>query len=188
MAGTSRFFVQWLGLALLLLVPVGAAGATAAAGDRDAITDVADALAPGEYIWRGNRKTSGPVEIVISLPLQRAYVYRDGTLIGKSTISSGRRGYESPIGRFPILQKRQVHHSNRYDNAPMPFMQRLNWHGVALHGGHVPGYPASHGCIRLPMGFARRLYAVTGLGDVVFVLDEPVDSAETALEQARASA
>jgi lipoprotein-anchoring transpeptidase ErfK/SrfK len=184
MASTRRFFVQWLGFALLLLlIPAGAAGAA----ERSAI-DGPDELSPGEYVWRPDRATSGPVEIVISLPLQRAYVYRSGVLIGKSTISSGRPGYESPLGRFPILQKRQVHHSNRYDNAPMPFMQRLNWHGVALHGGHVPGHPASHGCIRLPMGFARRLYAVTGLGDVVFVLDEPVDSAETALEQARASA
>ncbi len=186
MAGTSRFLVQWLGFALLLLlVPAGAAGAV---GDRDPLADGRDALAPGEYVWRGNRKTSGPVEIVISLPLQRAYVYRDGTLIGKSTISSGRPGYDSPIGRFPILQKRRIHHSNRYDNAPMPFMQRLTWRGVALHAGHVPGYPASHGCIRLPTGFAQRLFAVTGLGDVVFVLDEPLHSAETALEQARARA
>src|SRR3546814_1869559 len=85
------------------------------------------------------------------------------------TVSSGRRGYESPVGRFEILQKRKVHRSNRYENALMPYMPRLNWYGVAFHGGRVPGYPASHGCIRLPMQFAEKLYGVTDLGSFVFV-------------------
>ena len=184
MSRLSRLVGRGLGLGLLLsLVPLGAAGA------QDLIPISAEReLAPGEYFWDSAAAAAeGPVEIVVSLPLQRAFVYRDGALIGESTVSSGKEGHESPIGRFEILQKREVHHSNRYDDAPMPFMQRLTWQGVALHAGTVPGYPASHGCIRLPAGFARRLFGITGLGDVVMVVDAPV-SAETALEEARASA
>lgn len=181
MASTNRLFVRWLALLLCLI----ASGAVAAR-EPHPIADGPDGLAPGEFVWRPDRADAGPIEIVISLPLQRAYVYRDGTLIGASTISSGKDGHETPLGRFQILQKRRVHHSNRYDDAPMPFMQRLTWQGVALHGGHVAGQPASHGCIRLPMGFAQRLYSVTGLGDAVTILDEPIYSPEAALEQARA--
>src|SRR3546814_5930351 len=103
------------------------------------------------------------------------------------TVSSGRRGYESPVGRFEILQKRKVHRSNRYENAPMPYMQRLNWYGVAFHGGRVPGYPASHGCIRLPMQFAEKLYGVTELGSFVFVADQALHSPKEALNLARAN-
>jgi hypothetical protein len=142
-------------------------------------------LEPGKYLWRPQLAEHGPVEIVINLRQQRAYVFRGGTLIGASTISSGREGYESPIGRFKVLQKRQTHRSNRYDDAPMPYMQRLNWHGVALHGGHVPGYPASHGCIRLPIGFAKALYGVTELATFVYVGEDDVTSPDEALVLAR---
>src|SRR3546814_18937 len=82
-------------------------------------------LAPGQFVWLPERAPAGLVEIVVSLASQRAWVFRSGTLIGTSTVSSGRRGYESPVGRFEILQKRKVHRSNRYENAPMPYMQRL---------------------------------------------------------------
>ena len=96
--------------------------------------------------------------MVIDLTTQRAFVYRDGTLIGVSVIASGKRGYETPRGTFTVLEKERHHHSNKYDNAPMPYMQRLSWSGLALHGGHPRGHPASHGCIRLPMGFAAALF------------------------------
>jgi len=162
--------------------------APAAAQDAAPIEASAQKLKPGGFVWQPERATSGPVEIVISLGSQRAFVYCGDTLIGVSTISSGKKGHESPIGRFQILQKRQLHRSNRYNDAPMPFMQRLNWHGVALHGGHIPGYPASHGCIRLPTKFAQKLFQVTELGGFVFVADEEIESAEAALKLARANA
>ena len=88
------------------------------------------------------------------------------------TISSGKAGKETPTGTFEILQKKQMHHSNLYNNAPMPFMQRLTWDGIALHAGKLPGYPASHGCIRLPAAFAKLLFAETRKGMLVVVADE----------------
>jgi len=109
---------------------------------------------------------------VISLPQQRAHVYRSGIRIGVSTISSGKPGHATPTGAFPILQKRRVHRSNLYDNAPMPYMQRLTWDGIALHAGRIPGKPASHGCIRLPKAFAKALFSVTERGVTVVVADE----------------
>jgi L,D-transpeptidase-like protein len=126
-------------------------------------------LRPGEFVWQPERAPEGAVEIVVSLTLQRAYVYRGGTLIGVSTVSTGRDGHATPTGRFDILQKHRQHHSNRYNGAPMPFMQRLTWDGIALHAGEIPGRPASHGCIRLPLDFARALFAVTSVGAAVHV-------------------
>jgi hypothetical protein len=118
----------------------------------------ASELAPGSYLWNPSLAPDGPFSMLISLPSQQAYVYRGGTLVGITTIASGKPGYETPDGTFTVLEKEKVHHSNKYDNAPMPFMQRLTWFGLALHGGHPHGYPASHGCIRLPMGFAAALF------------------------------
>ncbi|MDQ8755240.1 L,D-transpeptidase family protein [Sphingosinicella sp. LHD-64] len=128
-------------------------------------------LDPGEFAWRPELAPSGAVEVVVSIPLQRAYVYRSGTLIGVTTVSTGRPGHATPIGRFDILEKRREHYSNLYNNAPMPFMQRLTWDGIALHAGQIPGRPASHGCIRLPMAFARELFQVTRVGATVHILD-----------------
>src|SRR3546814_10651322 len=78
----------------------------------------------------------------------------DLRLVGMASVSTGMKGHRTPTGEFPVLQKRQWHRSNLYSNAPMPFMQRLTWDGIALHAGHNPGYPASHGCIRLQIGSA----------------------------------
>ncbi|HEY0310082.1 MAG TPA: L,D-transpeptidase family protein, partial [Luteimonas sp.] len=117
-----------------------------------------DALRAGESTWTPQMAPSGPVLVVVSLPAQRAWVYRNGVRIGTSTVSTGRKGHETPVGVYTILQKAREHYSNLYDSAPMPFMQRLTWDGVALHAGHLPGYPASHGCIRLPPDFAERLF------------------------------
>jgi lipoprotein-anchoring transpeptidase ErfK/SrfK len=174
-----------LAAALLLCL---AALQPAAARTAPDIETRAAALRAGQYVWQPEQARAGPVEIVMSLKVQRAWVFRSGTLIGVSTISSGKRGKESPIGRFEILEKRKVHRSNRYDDAPMPFMQRLNWYGVALHGGHVPAYPASQGCIRLPMGFAEKLFATTSLGAFVFITEEAPASPAAALTLARAHA
>ena len=129
-------------------------------------------LKPGEYAWHPEASPRGPIVLVVSLTEQRAYVYRNGVLIGVSTISSGKKGHETPTGVFTILQKHEDHYSNLYENAPMPYMQRLTWSGVALHAGKLPGYPASHGCVRMPYEFARLVFAETKTGLTVVVSDD----------------
>ncbi len=111
----------------------------------------------------------GTVRLVVSIPNQRLYAIRDGSLIATSAVSTGKRGHATPVGFFHIMEKQVHHRSNRYSNAPMPYMQRLTVSGVALHAGHLPGYPASHGCIRMPLGFARRLYGLTSFRSTVIV-------------------
>ena len=128
-------------------------------------------LKPGEFEWHPEASLSGEIVMLVSLPTQEIHVYRGGTRIGRSSISSGKAGNDTPVGAFPILQKRKVHFSSLYDDAPMPFMQRLTWDGIALHAGKNPGYPASHGCIRLPREFAEHLFGVTDHGQVVVVAD-----------------
>ena len=96
--------------------------------------------------------------MIVSLATQRGTLYRNGVPIAITTVSTGKAGHETPTGVFTILQRDIDHRSNLYDDAPMPYMQRLTWGGVALHGGRLPGYPASHGCIRLPQAFARLIY------------------------------
>jgi lipoprotein-anchoring transpeptidase ErfK/SrfK len=151
------------------------------ASENAAFDAEAAALRPGQYIWRAERAASGPVEIVVSLEAQMAYVYRAGTLIAATTVSTGRAGHRTPTGSFTILQKNRRHFSNLYNNAPMPNMQRLTWDGIALHAGALPGYPASHGCIRLPMEFSRLLFDVTRLGTRVHVIQDAPPSAIEAL-------
>jgi lipoprotein-anchoring transpeptidase ErfK/SrfK len=101
------------------------------------------------------------IHILVSIPQQRAWVFEGADLLATTPVSTGKPGHETPTGRFHILQKAVHHRSNVYSNAPMPFMQRLTNSGIALHAGHLPGYPASHGCIRLPWGFAKRLFGLT---------------------------
>jgi lipoprotein-anchoring transpeptidase ErfK/SrfK len=123
----------------------------------------------------------GGVLIVVSLPSQRMFVFRHGELWDSSKVSTGRPGNDTPEGIFPILQKKAMHRSNLYDDAPMPWMQRLTWGGVAIHAGRVPGFPASHGCIRLPGDFARKLYAITRFNStIVIVADTPLATAREA--------
>jgi hypothetical protein len=129
-------------------------------------------LKPGEYAWHPEFSPQGPVVLIVSLPEQLAYVYRNGVIIGASTVSTGKKGHETPTGVFTILQKHQDHYSNLYNDAPMPYMQRLTWSGVALHAGRLPGYPASHGCVRMPYEFAQLLYGETKTGLTVIVSDE----------------
>jgi hypothetical protein len=129
-------------------------------------------MKPGTFEWEDDRTLEGPVAITISLSAQRIYVYRGQTLIGVSSISTGKGGKPTPVGDYVILQKHKDHVSNIYDNAPMPYMQRLTWDGIAIHAGHDPGFPASHGCIRVPLAFAKNLFAVTSLGASVSVAKE----------------
>jgi len=129
------------------------------------------ALKPGEYWWNPKLSPSGPVMVLVSVPEQMMHVYRNGILIGRSTVSTGSKGNATPGGVFSILEKKQEHYSKKYDNAPMPNMQRLTWTGIAMHSGNLPGYPASHGCIRLPFDFSQLLFSATASGGTVVVGD-----------------
>jgi lipoprotein-anchoring transpeptidase ErfK/SrfK len=129
-----------------------------------------DGLKPGQFVWEKRESYNNPLRLVAVLDIQRLYVFDGDDLVGFATISTGKKGKETPTGAFKILQKKIYHESNIYANAPMPFMQRLTWDGIALHAGHNPGYPASHGCIRLPKPFAQALYDATQMdGDVVIL-------------------
>ncbi len=110
-----------------------------------------------------------PMIVLVSLRNQKAHIYRGMSLVTTTRVSSGKRGYSTKAGVYSILEKRRRHYSNLYAGAPMPYMQRLTWSGTALHAGVVPGYPASHGCIRLPHSFALKLFSMTNVGEQVVV-------------------
>ena len=115
-----------------------------------------------------------PLMIVVSLGQQRVEIYRGTELVTNAKISSGKPGYDTRTGVFSILEKRRYHHSNLFSGAPMPWMQRMTWTGTALHAGIVPGYPASHGCVRLPFSFAPKLFQMTNVGENVVVAQNRV--------------
>jgi lipoprotein-anchoring transpeptidase ErfK/SrfK len=168
--------------ALALSVPLTPAFATietyeaksaALEAAEQARTDMAEAfgdkqLKPGQYVWRDGVSEGAP-RVIVSLSDQMAYLYRGEQLVAVSTVSTGTDKNPTPTGIFPILAKKTMHHSKKYDNAPMPFMQRLDQYGIALHAGKLPGYPASHGCIRLPSKFAAKLFGVTDIGSTVYI-------------------
>ena len=126
-------------------------------------------LLPNQFLWRKNAPTSGEPRVVISLFDQLAYLYRGDELVAVASISSGKPGKDTPTGIFPIQEKKVFHRSAKYDDAPMPYMQRLDQYGIALHAGHNPGEPASQGCVRLPKEFAARLFKVTDIGTPVLI-------------------
>jgi hypothetical protein len=126
-------------------------------------------LKKGEFLWMAEAVPTGPVVMVVSITEQRAYVYRNGVLIGATTVSTGRPGHPTPTGVFTVLQKQKEHRSTIYDGAPMPYMERLTWGGIALHAGGLPGYPESHGCIHLPSEFAQRLFEISPNGMTVVI-------------------
>jgi hypothetical protein len=134
-------------------------------GDKD--------LKPGDYLWRDVPASAGAERVVISLGDQLAYLYRGETLMAVATISSGEPGRDTPTGIFSVLDKKPMHRSKKYDNAPMPFTQFIDQYGVALHAGFNPGRPASHGCVRLPSAFAKKLYTVTEIGTPILIGAEP---------------
>jgi hypothetical protein len=142
--------------------------------DKASIVNVVTTLKPGQYVWAPQAAPEGPLLLLVNLHTQRALLFRNGVPIGATTLSSGKPGHSTPTGVFTVLQKHVEHRSSKYNNAPMPYMQRLTWGGVALHAGNLPGYPASHGCIRLPAGFAKLLYGVTRLGMTVIISDSRV--------------
>jgi lipoprotein-anchoring transpeptidase ErfK/SrfK len=116
-----------------------------------------------------NAKPHGPLIIAVSIEQQKVRVYDSNGLFAESPVSTGMKGHSTPMGVFSVIQKHKLHHSNIYSNAPMPYMQRITWSGVAMHAGVLPGYPASHGCIRMPMAFAMKMWNWTRMGARVIV-------------------
>jgi hypothetical protein len=164
--------LRFLSLSLLLFSTVITAEPFWGAKASSPADTLLEDLKPGEFIWESNAEPSGPIVVIVSLPEQRAYVYRNGVRIGVSTASTGKKGHRSPTGVFTILNKDRHHHSKTYNNAAMPFSERLTWDGVALHAGGLPGYPSSHGCIHLPSVFAKDLFKITKKGMTVVIADE----------------
>jgi hypothetical protein len=128
-------------------------------------------LNPGEYVWEPERAPEGPLLIIASITEQVAYVYRNGIRIARSSVSTGRPGHPTPTGVFTILEKEVHHTSSIYKGAEMPYMERVTWGGIALHAGDLPGYPDSHGCVRLPLEFSKLLFGVTMKGATVIIAD-----------------
>ena len=116
-----------------------------------------------------NAKPQGPLIITVSIDQQKVRVYDANGLFAESPVSTGMKGHPTPMGVFSVIQKHKLHHSNIYSNAPMPYMQRITWSGVAMHAGVLPGYPASHGCIRMPMAFAVKMWNWTRMGARVII-------------------
>lgn len=126
-------------------------------------------LKAGEHYWTHNFPVDGDVAITIDIANQIAFVFKGEQLIGVTNVSTGKKGHPTPLGFWTINWKRPMYRSRKYDNAPMPFMQNIDDKGIAIHGGVTPGYPASHGCIRLPMKFAKQLYELTKPGNKVVI-------------------
>jgi L,D-transpeptidase catalytic domain len=120
----------------------------------------------------------GPLQIIISIADQRVSLFDNGTLIARSSVSTGIQGHPTPLGVFSVIGKQRWHRSNIYSAAPMPYMQRITWSGIALHAGVVPGHPASHGCIRLKNDFAARLWHLTKRGTRVIIAHDDVQPVE----------
>jgi hypothetical protein len=126
-------------------------------------------LKPGQSEWASNVPAEGDTRVVIDRLLQMAYVYRADKLVGVATVSTAKKGHITPLGEWTILEKRRFYRSKKYGNAPMPWMQRIDEYGIALHGGGTPGYPESHGCIHFPNRFAERLFKLTKVGSKVII-------------------
>jgi L,D-transpeptidase catalytic domain len=173
-------------LALALAIAISPALAQNAVKSMPANTPVSS-LKPGQWVWYAEAVPEGPMLMLVSISQQKAYLYRNGVRVAVSTVSTGKKGHDTPTGVFTILQKKKDHRSNLYkgaDNkgAAMPFMQRLTWDGIALHSGNLPGYPASHGCVRMPDGFAQRLFGETELGMTVVVSNDSVASPKSFID------
>ena len=169
-------FVAVLAAAAPMLV-TGAAAARDMATEASAPAELK--LRPGQFRWfedpalvPASTAVGGAVSIVVSLAEQRAFVFRADKLMGVTTVSTGKPGHDTPSGEYTILEKKVFHRSNLYSDAPMPFMQRLTWDGIALHAGDLPGTPASHGCIRMPKAFARQLFDLTAMGGTVTIVED----------------
>jgi len=161
----------FIAVAIAMLLSVSVADAAPGHTKGRPVDAFAPELKAGDYVWHPEVSPAGPVIVFVSLPDQLLYVYRNGVRIGRSTVSTGKPGKSTPTGVFTVLQKKVDHESSIYKGAKMPHMQRLTWTGIALHAGHLPGYPASAGCVRLPVDFAEKLFTVTTLGTTVIIAD-----------------
>ncbi len=159
--------------AIAMVLSCGTAHAQQVELGNRTIPEAAAQLKPGQFIWAGDNGAEGPALVIVNLKTQKLVLFKNGVPIGASTVSSGSPGRETPTGVFTILQKRKEHYSSTYNNAPMPNMQRLTERGIALHAGKLPGYPASHGCIRLPHAFSGLLFGATNVGMTVVITDIP---------------
>jgi hypothetical protein len=157
--GTSRHLTSWLTLFMGLMLAFGVSASSADARKRNSSAQEI----PQDTI------TGSPVMAIVSIKNQRVTVYDAEGGSMSARVSSGRTDYETPVGIYSVLQKEEEHHSNLYDDASMPFMQRITWSGIALHAGQLPGYPASHGCVRLPDSYAQRLFPMTRIGMRVII-------------------
>ena len=161
------------GLAALLVTATADPAAARSSRDRDRDPKRAD-----ESVL--SRPAGVPLMAIVSIREQRVTIYDAQGRILRAPVSTGQTGYETPAGIYSIIQKNAEHYSNLYDDASMPFMQRITWSGIALHAGALPGYPASHGCIRMPLSFAERLFELTNMGMRVIVVPSDVTPAEIA--------
>jgi len=173
----SPFLILVLAAALLVLKPFTVSAETFTEGVR--VSPETVTLKTGEYVWEPERAPEGPLLIVASTTEQVAYVYRNGIRIARSSVSTGRPGHRTPTGVFTILEKEVHHTSSIYKGAEMPYMERVTWGGIALHAGDLPGYPDSHGCVRLPLEFSKLLFGVTMKGATVIIADAHSAPAET---------
>ena len=173
---TRRHFHK-LAIGSMATMGLGVSGSHALAAR---VNKYAEELENGEFNWFPERSPGGPLLIIVSIPDQKVHVYRNGIRIAASTCSTGKPGHSTPTGVFKILQKDKHHRSSTYNNAPMPNMNRLTWSGIALHAGNLPGYPASHGCVRLPMEFSERLFGITKTGMTVVIADNKSYPSEVA--------
>ena len=181
-------FVRLISARLLIALFAGAQllglAAFAAAQSDDSSLGIVNErpLRAGQFQWSDEAaRDYMPLVIVVSLDTQRARVYQGEVLIGVTSISSGKPGHRTPTGNYTILQKKRFHRSNLYDDAPMPYMLRLTWDGLAIHGGYLPGRPASHGCIRVPHKFAQKLFSVASYDTTVIVTNREPRSISSAL-------
>ncbi|HET9458455.1 MAG TPA: L,D-transpeptidase [Sphingomicrobium sp.] len=158
--------------AAVLAAALPASGALAQGSPTSAPAAVLDqpaSLKPGQWVWAPELAPHGPLLVYVDLTRQLATVYRNGVRFAVTTISSGKPGHDTPTGVFTILQKDANHRSSKYNDAPMPYQERLTWDGVALHAGGLPGYPESHGCVHLPLEFAKLLFGIESLGGTVII-------------------
>jgi hypothetical protein len=173
-----KFLFKAIALVGFLICAAVAGAAPQTVERHRSIAERAATLGPGQYVWDAKGAPDGPMMLTIDLTAQRIKAYKNGVLIGASSISTGSAGRETPTGAFSVLAKEVFHRSTTYDDAPMPYMQRLTEKGIAIHAGDLPGYPASHGCIRLPNEFAKLLYGVTEVGTAVMITDDAEIAAE----------
>src|SRR5437588_955830 len=163
---------RWGALAIVTLAAMAALTAlsTGAAARQARPAAPTEATAP--------REAGEPIMAIVSIKTQHVTFYDADGWILRAPVSTGISGRETPAGVFALIEKDKDHHSTLYDDAWMPNMQRITWNGIALHGGPLPGYAASHGCVRMPFGFAEKLFDKTRIGMRIIISPENAEPIE----------